>query len=240
MRIQIAPVKNITLMSQAGQTLRNRAYGVPGIGLIWGRTGYGKTTAATWFANKINAINLRANSLWTPSAMLLTLMRELDVQPLSRCSAMLEVVSDRLAIEKRPLLVDEADYLVSDKRLVEALRDIHDMSSVPLILIGMHDFRRKVSTREQLAGRVAQWVEFKPADLEDARILADTVCEVEVADDLLAELHKGAAGSIRSIIVGLSRIENIGKRHDKDRMTLRDWGRQAFTLAGEAGGQHVN
>lgn len=240
MRVTIAPVKNITLLSQAGETLRSRAYGVPGIGLIWGRTGYGKTTAAVWFANKIHAVHLRANALWTPSALLRALMRELSAEPSSRLQDMLSFAVERLGQEKRPLIVDEADYLMSNKRLVETLRDIHDLSNVPLILIGMHDFRRKVATREQLAGRVAQWVEFKPADLEDARTIADTVCQISVTDDLLEELHKSSSGSIRDMVVGLSRIEEIGKRHGKDKMTLKDWGKQAFTLISDIGGTNGN
>jgi hypothetical protein len=96
----------------------------------------------------------------------------------------------------------------------------------------MHDFRRKVALREQFAGRVSQWVEFKPASLEDARVLADKVCEVQVADDLLEYLHQQTAGSMRGMMVGLSKIETIGKRV-KGPVTRQHWGDRAFTLTNE-------
>lgn len=232
MKNEIAHVKTIKQLMSVGETLRTRSPGVPGIGLVWGATGAGKTTAAHWWALRVNAVYLRAVATWTPSSMLGALMRELDSQPLGTCAAMLEHVVQELAVRERPVVVDEADYLTSSKKLIETLRDLHDLSNVPVILIGMADFRRKVVHREQLAGRVAQWVEFRPCDVEDARIIADTVCEVHVAEDLLQQLHVATRGSVRDMVVGLQLIESWGRRHGKDKVAAKDWGRRAFTLTG--------
>ena len=60
MKYAIAPVKNVVRLSQAGDALNNRALGMPGMGLIWGPTGYGKTTAATWFINRCDGVYVRA------------------------------------------------------------------------------------------------------------------------------------------------------------------------------------
>ncbi len=229
MRHQIAHVKNIKLLYQAGEALRTRAPGVPGIGLLWGPTGFGKTTAAAWYANQCNALYVRAVATWTPSSMLGALMRELDSQPMSRCADMVAFIVERLALENRPVFVDEADYLLS-KKLLETLRDLHDLSNAPLILIGMADFRRKVIHREQLAGRIAQWVEVRAADIDDARALATACCEVEVADDLLKDLQRETRGSMRGMTVGLDRIEAVARKLGKDRMTAKDWGNREFTL----------
>jgi DNA transposition AAA+ family ATPase len=172
---------------------------------------------------------VRANATWTPSAMLGSLMKELDATPRGSCSQMVDFIVEQLGQRARPVFVDEADYLVS-KRLLETLRDLHDLSTAPLILIGMADFRRRIIHKEQLAGRIAQWVEFKGADIEDARTLADAVCEVRVTNDLLESLHATTKGSMRGMIVGLSRIETFARRHGKETLSARDWGKQAFTL----------
>ncbi len=232
MKHAIAPVKNLRLLSQAGESLASRDIGVPGIGLICGNTGLGKTTAAAWYANHVHAVYVRALALWKPSAMLGAIMRELDAKPLQSCSAMMDFIIDKLALTGRPLFVDEADYLIGNKRLLESLRDLHDLSTMPLILIGMKDFRQRIMHREQLAGRISQWVEFKPADVEDARVLAETVCEVEVSDDLLAELHQKTGGSMRGLVVGLSRIESYAKKHALKRLGAADWNGRAFVLSG--------
>ena len=231
MKHAIAPVKNLRLLSQAGESLASRDVGVPGIGLICGDTGFGKTTAAAWYANHTNAVYVRALALWTPSAMLGAIMRELDSKPLPSNAAMMEFIITRLMLTNRPLFVDEADYLAGSKRLLETLRDLHDVSTMPLILIGMKDFRQRIMHREQLAGRISQWVEFRPADLEDARVLAETVCEVDVADDLLAELHQKTGGSMRGLVVGLSRVEAFAKKNNLKRVSAKEWNGRAFVLS---------
>jgi hypothetical protein len=230
MRYAVAHVKNISLLSDAGEALIRRAPGVPGIAVIWADTGAGKTTAAAWFANRVNAVYVRALATWTPSSMLGAILRELDVDPLSRCSDMVNKIAEELALKGRPLFVDEADHVISSKRLVETLRDLHDLSSSPLLLIGMADFMRQVKLREQLAGRVAQWVHFQPASLADARTLADAVCEVEISDDLLERLRSVARGSMRGLTVGLYKIEAFAKRTGKARVTAKDWGNRELTF----------
>lgn len=230
MRHVVAPVKNIRLLLDASISLTTRAPGVPGIGLVWGATGYGKTTAASWMLNQRKGIYVRANATWTPSAMLGAILRELSASARGSCSAMLDMTVAELIKQGRPLFVDEADYLASNKRLLETLRDIHDVSTTPVFLIGMADFRRRIQSREQLVGRISAWVEFQPTDLEDARVLADTICDVKVADDLVAQLHRSTNGSLRGMTVGLSRIERMALRRELEVVTAKEWGNAPFTL----------
>lgn len=231
MRHRIAPVKNIKLLAQAGEALKMRAPTTPGIGLLYAATGAGKSTAATYYANKSNAIYVRAVATWTPSAMLHAICRELEIQPVGSAARMLDTIARHLAVENRPLFVDEADYLMSTKKLVETVRDIHDISTCPILLIGMAEFKRKVIQREQLAGRIAQWVEFRPADIEDADTLAKHVCEVDLDKELLRKLHVDTRGSMRGMVVGLSHIETLAKRLGKKAVTLEEWGDRDFTLS---------
>jgi hypothetical protein len=232
-RNKIAQVSNIKMVWRAEETLRTRALGVPGIGVIWGPTGFGKTTAITWLANqpRVNAVYVHAMATWTPTAMLGAIMRELDDEQRPRCAVMVDFIVRQLAREDRPLFVDEADYLTDDKKLLDTLRDLHDMSTTPLILIGMKNFQRRVTHREQIAGRVSQWLEFQPADLKDARTLCDEVCEVKVNDELLSALHRGAGGSMRGMIVGLSRIETFARAEGLSGVSLKDWGDRPFTFS---------
>lgn len=239
MKNRIAPVKNIKLLSQAGEALRARVPTAPGIALVWGPTGAGKTTAAAWYANQVDAICIRATATWTPSAMLAALCRELEMQPLSSSSRMLDAIAQQLSKDNRPLFIDEADYLMSTKKLSETVRDIHDISLAPLILIGMAELKRKVIHREQLAGRVGQWVEFGPATFEDAKSLAKHVCEVEVDDDLMQQLYEIARGSMRHMVVGLSHIENYARLLGSERMTSEQWGERDFVLPGINAGKRA-
>lgn len=232
MKHRIVPVKNVVRLSEASDALIYRSMGMPGMGLIWGPTGYGKTTAATWLINRVHGVYVRPMATSTPTSFLGSILRELDQEARGNCAQMVERIVEALATSNRPLFVDEADYIAERARLTETLRDIHDLSTVPVVLIGMAGIQRKLGQRQQLSGRIAQWVEFGPADLEDARALSDGLCEIPVADDLLERLHRAAGGEVRRITVGLGRIEQHGRARSLDSMTLADWtlGDEGFFL----------
>lgn len=239
MRQAIAPISNIARLSAAGAALKGRAVGMPGIGLLWGPSGYGKTTAAAWWRTQVDAVYVRALRTWTAGGMLHAILRELRAEAPARISAQVERVVDLLARTGRPLLLDEADYVVDKGALVDTLRDIHDLSEAPIILIGMEHIKRRVELREQMAGRVSQWVEFRGADLSDAKLLATTLAEVAIDDELIQKLHDAAAGSVRRVVVGLSQIERRAKTRALKKIGLADWGKAAFTLHQAGGEDHA-
>lgn len=242
MRPRILPIKNVARLKTAGDALVNRSYGMPGIGLVWGPTGYGKTTACTWLVNQVNGLYIRAMRLWSPKTMLTAIARELDIAPRRLNNGeLVEAIVERLAETGRPLFIDEADYVVESSRLVDTLRDIHDLSSAPVILIGMHGIEKRIRGNEQFTGRIAQWVGFQGADLDDARLLADGLAEVTVQPDLLTALHQAATpkrrgkpgdegAEVRRIVVGLGQIETFARARGLTTIGAADWpaGRDFF------------
>jgi DNA transposition AAA+ family ATPase len=213
--------------------------GLPGIGLVWGPTGYGKTTAVTWYVNQCHGVYVRAMATWSPNAMLRAILQELNLEPRGSNALMVEAVIEGLAREDRPLFVDEADYVVERKLLTDTLRDVHDLSVVPVVLIGMHGIEKRIRSNPQFTGRVSQWVEFSGADLSDARLLANGLAEVAIDDALLGKLHAaaspkgknaGAGAEIRRMVVGLSQIEGYARACGLDALGVKDWpaGRDFF------------
>ena len=239
MRTKILPVKNVTRLKAAGDALITRAPGMPGMGMVWGPTGYGKSTASAWFVNQVHGVYVRAQALWSPKVMLGAIARELDLDGHGKNNGeLVELIVHRLAETGRPLFIDEADYVIERKLLTDTLRDIHDLSTAPVIMIGMHGIEKRIRSNPQFTGRVAQWVAFEGLDIDDARMLADGLCEVDVADDLLARLHQEASpkdrassgAEIRRLVVGLGQIEYYARRLGKSSMSQADWpsGRSFF------------
>lgn len=231
MRYRLAPVKNVTRFFDGYGALANRDLGIPGIGLIYGNTGAGKSTALAYQVNQVNGVFVRATAVWTPSTMLGAICKELGNATHTQNARMLEVICEQLALSNRPLFVDEADYLLDNLKMLESLRDIHDTTSVPVILAGMAGIERRITRRAQFSRRISQWFEFEPLDLEDTRLLSDTVCEVPVAEGLLSRLHTAAKGNIGLMMVGLARIEDQGKRQHLDEIGDEDWGDRPFFLS---------
>jgi len=223
MKHKTVAVNNIANLMEAGEALLSRSAGMPGMGLLWGETGYGKTTAVTWYINQVNGIYVRAMATWTPSAMLETILDELGRPAPRRIHYMIREIVASMSQEARVLFVDEADYIIENKKLTETLRDLHDLTGMPVILIGMSGIQRKLRGSKQLSGRMAQWVEFHKCDIGDAKKLATTLCEVAVSDELLVDLHGKARGSIRLLVVGLGQIEMAAKNRGLSEVTLNDW-----------------
>jgi len=239
MRYKIAPVKNIARLRDAYGALETAAPGVPRMGLVYGFTGAGKTTAITWLMNQTNAIVVKASPTWTLSSMLSKIMIEIGIDPLRRAADMEDIIIKTMQRDSRPLFVDEADAFTDPAvrgdrsyAILETLRSIHDMSKMPVILIGMDGIERRLASRHQLMRRISQWIKFEKADFEDARTLADAICEVRIEDDLLERLLDASKGSVGLMMVGLANIERAAKANSYKSIGLDTWGNRPFNLRG--------
>lgn len=223
MKNQLAKVKNVVNFASTLHELVHRDAGMPGMGLVYGFTGSGKTTTIAWSLNQLNGLYVRATSVWTPFAMYRALLKELGISPLHSAAKMMDAAVEQLLSNPRPLFVDETDYLLKDSRMLEGLRDLHDLANVPVILIGMEGIETKLVHRKQLARRISQWLEFAPCDVQDTALLAETCCAVQLGDDLLQLLHKQSGGSIGQMVVGLGRLESYARAQRLQKLTLSQW-----------------
>ncbi|MEX2524461.1 MAG: ATP-binding protein [Gammaproteobacteria bacterium] len=246
MKYKICHTKNVARLAEAGDALISRQPGMPGMGLLSGPTGYGKTVSVAWYAIQCRGVFVRAMANWSPSAMLSSILRELDVEMNGTNADKTTRIIELLAQHQRPVFIDEADYLVRSQMMMETLRDLHDLSNVPVILVGEEHMHRKLQGYTRLTRRLAQHVEFTGADIEDARILADQLSEVTIADDLLGDLHYAACAKKRGsneaiggasaglIVVGLSRIEQLARNKGIKTVAAKDWPRGASFFEGAA------
>lgn len=238
MKDRIAPVKNIERLAELGETLKASNPRTPRIGVVYGDTGFGKSTGLTWYGvRKARAAYVRAMELWTAGAMLKAIGRELSIEVSRELTVATEQVIAELSNQNRMLLIDEADYVVDKRRLINTLRDIADVAQTPIILVGMEDFAKKLKARldqRQFAGRVAFEMQFKPLDLDDAQLLARELLEVDIDDDLLKKLHEVSEGSIRLLCVGLQRIETHAKAKGLKKATAKEWGDRPLNLMAAA------
>lgn len=223
MKYKIVSTKNVSRLADAAGGLLNRAQGMPGMGIVWGSTGYGKTTAAAWLATRVRGVYIRAITTTTPSSLLASILYELGEEKGGSCAAMVSRVVQCLVESGRPLFIDEAEKIVRSERLVETLRDIHDLATVPVVLIGEPGIERAIRARRQITGRMAEWVEFGPADVDDAALVAQSLAEVEIQSDLVEALHASSHGEIRQLVVGIAQVERYARAKGMTRIGQKDW-----------------
>lgn len=231
---QTAQIRNLSLVRTATERLTGRTAGLPGMAVLYGPAGYGKTVAALAIANEIRSYFVQMRSAWSRKALLEKILLEMGVKPVGTVSQMLDQICEQLAASGRTLMIDEFDGCLRSNGMIELIRDIADGSQATLLLIGEEMLPQKLKKWERFHSRVLSWIPAAPVSLEDAAILAPIYCPgVKVADDLLDFLVKKASGSVRRVCVNLAGISEVADVEGWDMIDLTTWGnRQIFT--GEA------
>lgn len=220
----VAHLNNVVLAAVCMERLINSSSHLPRIGVLYGRAGLGKSSAACYLVNRYNAYRIECKSVWNRKTVLLEILKRMGITPAKTMPEMLDQVCGQLMVCGRPLIIDEMDHLV-DKSAVEIVRDIYDGSQAPLMLIGEEGIPAKLERWERVHSRVLDWTQVQPLDLDDAEVLADFYCRsVRVSPDLLAHIHTRSEGSARRICVNLELIEETALRMELKSIDLATWG----------------
>jgi DNA transposition AAA+ family ATPase len=225
----VAPLTNVTLTLGALERAKARSAGLPGIVVLHGPSGWGKSTAAAYAAAQTRAYYVAIQSVWTRRAFLEAVAREMGLAVTGTISTLAGQIAEQLVLSDRPLLIDEADVLAERDGGAGVIKDLYESTLGTILLIGEERLPQKLTRYERLHGRVLEWVGAQPASLADARALTRIYCPgVEVADDLLGELVKRAKGSVRRLAVNLDRIRNEGVKMGWTQADLGLWGERAI------------
>ncbi|WP_142848377.1 AAA family ATPase [Telmatospirillum sp. J64-1] len=221
----IAPLRNVAAFSELVDRVVNRTWGLPGMATFHGPSGYGKTFSATYAANRHRAYHIQVKSVWTKKSLCLAILKEMAIAPGGTIPEMMDQIGEQLSLSNRPLIIDEADHLLS-KGMIEVVRDIYESSQAALVLIGEEMLPTKLKKYERVHGRMLDWVAAQPASAQDAKQLSRIYCRgVEVADDLMIALHEASAGSVRRVCVNLDRVKELAQTNSLSTITLADWQR---------------
>jgi hypothetical protein len=230
----IAKTDNVSNLFKMYQALDGRSRNVPGIGLLAGEAGIGKTTAITWLQNRTKSIVLECSPVWTPYGMLSDLCRELGEGSGGGASAALNRIVERLRIQGRGLVLDECDdrlFMPGRKyfEMVDLLRAIHDRTGVPLIFVGYQRMRQTVARFPQLEGRVSQEVDFHRLTISDTRLFAEALHpHLKLADCLIKRLFKSTEGRPRQTVTALELINSVSAGERWAEVTAEVWGDRKF------------
>lgn len=224
-------LKNVAAFMVMTQRVIDRDPHLPGIVVCSGHSGLGKTYASIYAQNKTRAARIEVGDSWTRRSMLIALLRELGVHVRGRAtvSDMAEQAINALGDDpSRPLIVDEADKLV-DKGMIELVRELHEHSGAPVVLIGEERLPTKLVSVERMHNRVLDWMQAQPCDAEDTKLLAGAFAPgLVIADDLLDAIRQQSDGRARRIVVNVYRVAEFGRTAGKKTIDLSMWGRQKF------------
>lgn len=231
----VAPLRNVLHLKRVMDHLVNRSsMNLPGIGAMYGKAGLGKSNACAAAAASFRAVYVETRSHFNKTSFLLALLAEMGIKRARTTSEMVDQVCQELTLSRRPLILDEGDYLVT-RHLIELVRDIYEGSGAAIILVGEETFPAALKrASERFYDRVLEWQPAELADLEDARKLARLYSsDVEIKEDLLARVLEESGRIARRIAVNLDNIRQEAKKGGHRTMDLAAWGKRAF-FTGEA------
>jgi DNA transposition AAA+ family ATPase len=225
MKNQTALTKNVINALDAYQCIEQAAEdGSPAIAMFTGDAGLGKSKAGEYLFVEADGLLVRCSRADTHGTLLQKLANELGLETRRSKKEMQDFIVQELSATGKPLFIDEADYLVDKIDVLEGIRDIYDLSNVPIILIGYAALPSKVKRLPQLVSRIAQHVKFQPADLNDLTTMAHSLVDtIEIDQSLLEELLRKSKGNFRNIHTGLATIERFALANKKTELNAEQW-----------------
>ena len=196
----------ITMMNN----LQNRAEGVPGMALVYGEPGLGKTQTINWWAFKNDAILVRCNQMMTARWLLKEILDYMsEIKPYTISESFNEVIRN-LILNPRVLIVDEIDYLTMESKAVEILRDIHDRTNVPVVLVGMTSANSRLKKFSHLYDRLSEIIKFEKFSKTDIKTIVKELSEIEMTDCAVKYIYSNL-NRFRQIVKIINKSEIIAK-----------------------------
>lgn len=233
-----APLKNVALLNKALEHAIKRPSHLPGMVVCYGPSGYGKSFAAAYAANRHRAYYVECKSTWTRKALFMAILKEMGTKPAKTLSEMVDQIAEQLVLSGRPLIIDEMDHIVEHKA-VEAVRDIYEGSMAPILLIGEEHFPNKLRAWERFHNRILDWQPAQPCDLDDCRHLARMYAgDVKIDDSLLQRILTASHGAARRICVNIERVRQHALGNGLDIIGADAWGKREL-YTGDAPARRV-
>lgn len=185
MKNSLIKTRNVKRFISLMDNLQKAPSNVSKMALVYGAFGLGKSQTIMWWVTNNDAIYVRCNHNISPRWLLSEIVKELDEVPCYTSQRLFEQIEEKLKQNPKILVVDEIDYLFSNKHTIETLRDIHDKLGIPVLLVGMELADKKLQKYGHINDRIFAKLKFEKLSKEDFKEIIDTLSEVEFSDNAI-------------------------------------------------------
>ena len=158
--------KNVKRFVALMDELQKLPPNIPKLALVYGDHGLGKSQTIQWWADKNDSVYVRATQGMTSRWLLSEIAEELGEEPYWHTQETFELIENYLRQNPKIIIVDEIDYLI-EKHTVETLRDLHDRTACPIVLVGMGAADKKLARYPHLVDRLYKTLKFEQFNSED-------------------------------------------------------------------------
>jgi DNA transposition AAA+ family ATPase len=217
---------NVTRLRSVLAMAEDTETGRPGMMMITGETGIGKTVAAKNAHAIGGGVYLRVLEQMSQHDFLQALCFEIaGVRPHGSGRCKNRIIDEMgQAGANQTVYIDEADRLHRSR--LEDLRDIHDLTGAPIVLIGEPGLSAQVASRARINNRIpAEFrVGFEPITTRDISMYASQAAGLKLTPDACAIVRQISRGIFRhahNFIVSLDQMAKAAQTNKVDEVMAR-------------------
>ena len=218
MKNSLIKTRNVKRFISLMDNLQKAPSNVSKMALVYGTFGLGKSQTIMWWVTNNDAIYVRCNHNISPRWLLSEIVKELDEVPCYTSQRLFEQIEEKLKYNPKILVVDEIDYLFSNKHTIETLRDIHDKLSIPVLLVGMELADKKLQKYGHINDRIFAKLKFEKLSKEDFREIIETLSEVEFSDNAIRYITNRNL-QFRQIVKVITKAEQLANTNKLDEIS---------------------
>lgn len=207
--------KNVKRFVGLMEELQKLPPNIPKLALVYGEHGLGKTHSIIWWATRNDAIYVRANNEMTQNGLLKAIVEELGERAYFYMQENYNLILKHLKQNPQIIIVDEVDYLVGSKNVIEILRDIQDNTGVPIILVGMGAMDKKIARFKHFEDRIYKKLKFEHFSPDDIKEILEQITEIKFTEDAILYLST-RTNQFRQLVKLLEKIEKLSQRNNID------------------------
>lgn len=215
--------KNVKRFVSLMDELQNLPANVPKLALVFGDIGLGKSQTIQWWADKNDSVYVRATQGMTSRWLLSEIAEELGEDPYWHTQETFNLIENHLKQNPKVIIVDEVDYLI-EKSTVETLRDLHDKTACPVVLVGMSSVDKKLARYPHLVDRLYKTMKFEQFTADDIKEIIIQLTDLNFTEDAIDYLAT-RTNQFRQLVKLINKIEKLSKTNAFDEI-------DEFTLKG--------
>ena len=182
---------------------------IPKMALVYGEHGLGKSQTIQWWADKNDSVYVRATQGMTSRWLLSEIVEELGEEAYWHLQDNFELIENILKENPRVVIVDEIDYLI-EKSIIETLRDLHDKTGCPMVLVGMGTADKKIARYPHLMDRIYKILKFEKFNSEDIKEILIELTDLKIKDDAIEYLAT-RTNQFRQLVKLINKVEKLMK-----------------------------
>lgn len=227
----IAPLRNVQILTELIERMVSAPLGQERFACFYGLSGWGKTSAVMVAEVAFDAVAIEVPENVTKRFVMQKLCQHIGCSDKGSVPDMVSRVCAELVRNTRPVIFDDAQYLMKSKDMIGLARDIYNGTGrvAPVILVGEEDLPTNLTRIENLHNRISAWAGAEACEIADAELLAGIYAPgISVAPELMAEIVAASGGSIRRVNNNLLTVREIARSRGTREVTLDLWGQRSF------------